>query len=131
MYCRYFGINFYAYGALANGILAGAYGTQFDAASNTVAGRRIGDPLSQHIYWRKSFFEAWDVIKRAIDKAYGNNVDYADIMYRWMVHHSKLGENDGVIVGITKYKYFKSTIDSLKRGKPLKEEVVIVIYRPD
>eukprot|EP01084_Bolivina_argentea_P162335 282523_1 len=128
---RYFNIDFYAYGALANGILAGSYGTEYtekdDKAIRSVEalrGRRIGFYLSHHMLWRKTMFEAWNVIKNCIDEVYGNNIDYADIALRWMVHHSQLTENDGIIVGISKYKYFKPTMKALKYGKCLDNKVV-------
>eukprot|EP01084_Bolivina_argentea_P030570 56619_1 len=122
---RYFGIDFYAFGILANGLLAGGYYKDYKEFDEKTSGHRMGVYFSNQLYWRKSYFEAFKIIKETADKLYGiNNVNYSDLTMRWMAHHSYLGSNDGIVCGISKYKYFKQTINSIKYGKPLEKEML-------
>jgi len=123
---RYFGIDFVAYGVLANGVLSGNWqNVKWEQSDGIDGTHRMGLYFSKHIYWRKSYFEAFDVIKKAADELYGaDKVDYAELAFRWMVHHSQLGARDSLVAGVSKQKYLKPTVDAVKKGAPLEEKMV-------
>lgn len=115
----HFGMSFYAYNPLAGGLLTGRY-TEFEYAPTD--GRFTLRPNYQGRYWKKSYFEAVNVIKEACEK---NEITIIEATYRWLVNHSMLsGERgDAVIVGASKLNHLKQNIDCAKAG-PLPKDVV-------
>lgn len=47
-----------------------------------------------------------------------------DATLRWMMHHSGLGPNDGIVMGASSVCHLKSNLDILAYGEPLPEEMV-------
>ena len=115
----HFGMSFYAYNPLAGGLLTGRY-TEFESAPTD--GRFTHRPNYQGIYWKKSYFEAVNVIKEACEK---NEITIIEATYRWLVNHSMLSgkRGDAVIVGASKLNHLKQNIDCAKAG-PLPKDVV-------
>ena len=114
-----FGMRFYAYNPLAGGLLTGRYGS-FEAAPED--GRFTHRPNYQKRYWKKSYFDAVEVIKAAAEQ---NGVSLIDAVYRWMAYHSMLnGERgDAILIGASKLSHLRQNMASLQEG-PLPEEVV-------
>ncbi len=113
-----FGMRFSAYNPLCGGLLTGRYGSFEDAPDD---GRFTHRPNYQKRYWKKSFFDAVDLIKNAAGK-YGINP--IEATYRWMVYHSMLnGERgDAVLIGASKLSHLTQNMETLKAG-PLPEDV--------
>ena len=76
---NHFGMRFYAYNPLAGGLLTGRYGAFEDDPTD---GRFTHRPNYQKRYWKKSFFEAVDLIRKAGEK-YGINT--IEATYRWLI----------------------------------------------
>lgn len=116
---NHFGMRFYAYNPLAGGLLTGRYGAFEDDPTD---GRFTHRPNYQKRYWKKSFFEAVDLIRKAGEK-YGINT--IEATYRWLAFHSMLDGNrgDAILIGASKLGHLQQNLDTLKAG-PLPEEMV-------
>lgn len=116
---NHFGMRFYAYNPMCGGLLTGRYGKFEDAPSD---GRFTHRPNYQNRYWKKSFFEAVDLIKDAAGE-YG--ITSIDATYRWLAFHSMLsGERgDAILIGASKLSHLKQNMDAVKAG-PLPGKVV-------
>ena len=112
-------MRFYAYNPLAGGLLTGRYGAFEDDPTD---GRFTHRPNYQKRYWKKSFFEAVDLIRKAGEK-YGINT--IEATYRWLAFHSMLDGNrgDAILIGASKLGHLQQNMDTLKAG-PLPEEMV-------
>ena len=107
-----FGMRFYAYNPLAGGLLTGRY-SSFDTAP--ADGRFTHRPNYQNRYWKKSYFDAVNLIKEASEK---NGITIVEATYRWLAYHSMLsGERgDAVIIGASKLDHLKQNMDAVKAG---------------
>ena len=107
-----FGMRFYAYNPLAGGLLTGRY-SSFDTAPTD--GRFTHRPNYQNRYWKKSYFDAVDLITEASEK---NGITIKEATYRWLAYHSMLsGERgDAVIIGASKLHHLKQNMDAVKAG---------------
>ena len=116
---NHFGMRFYAYNPLAGGLLTGRYGAFEDDPTD---GRFTHRPNYQKRYWKKSFFEAVDLIRKAGEK-YGINT--IEATYRWLAFHPMLDGNrgDAILIGASKLGHLQQNMDTLKAG-PLPEEMV-------
>lgn len=113
-------IRFYAYNPLAGGLLTDKY---FD---NTVKpGRFTNRPNYQNRYWRSSYFEAIDEIRK-VCRTYGMGITEA--AYRFLAHHSMLDpeRGDGIIIGASKFEHLTQNISYADQGE-LPEVVVRVM----
>ncbi len=117
-----FDMRFYAYNPLAGGMLTGKY---TDYAEAPPQGRFTLRQNYQNRYWKKSFFDAVKVIKKACD-TFG--VSMVDAAFRWLAFHSKLsGERgDGVIIGASKISQLTQNLNSFSNGD-LPNEIVEAI----
>lgn len=116
---NYYGLRFYAYNPMCGGLLTGRYEKFEDAPTD---GRFTQRPNYQGRYWKKSFFDAVDVIKAAAEKI-GITSIYAT--YRWLAYHSMLNgdRGDSILIGASKLNHLKQNMDAVKAGS-LPEDVV-------
>ncbi|CAG07046.1 unnamed protein product [Tetraodon nigroviridis] len=125
---RSYGIKFYAYNPLAGGLLTGKYHYE-DKDSSQPAGRFFGNSWAkayQDRYWKKSHFQAVDVVLKALDTVYGSGKPtLTSAAMRWMYHHSKLKSEhgDGVIIGMSSMEQLQENLAASEEG-PLDERVV-------
>lgn len=107
-----FGMRFYAYNPLAGGLLTGRYERFEDAPSD---GRFTHRPNYRGRYWKKSYFDAVDVVKTAAEK---HGITVIDATYRWLAFHSMLnGERgDAIIIGASKLSHLKQNMDTIRAG---------------
>lgn len=115
----HFGMRFNAYNPLAGGLLTGRYGAFEEAPTD---GRFTHRPNYQKRYWKKSCFDALDVIKAAAER---NGITVIEAVYRWLAYHSMLnGERgDAVLIGASKLSHLKQNMDAIKAG-PLPQDLV-------
>ncbi|MBR3294041.1 MAG: aldo/keto reductase [Oscillospiraceae bacterium] len=116
-----FGLRFYAFNPMCGGLLTGRYGKFEDAPTD---GRFTHRPNYQGRYWKKSFFDAVELIKTAAEK---QGITSIEATYRYLAYHSMLkGERgDAILVGASKLQHLKQNMDTLKAG-PLPAELVDV-----
>jgi len=114
-----FGMRFYAYNPLCGGLLTGRYEKFEDEPED---GRFTHRPNYQKRYWKRSFFEAVNVIKAAAAK---HGISTIEATYRWAAYHSMLkgDRGDAIIIGASKLSHLEQNIETVKAG-PLPEDVV-------
>ncbi len=114
-----FGMRFYAYNPMCGGLLTGRYGSYSDAPTD---GRFTHRPNYQGRYWKKSFFDAVEIIKEVSGK---HGISTVEATYRWLVYHSMLnGERgDAVIIGASKLNHLQQNMESVKAG-PLPDDML-------
>ncbi|TVY39236.1 Oxidoreductase [Lachnellula occidentalis] len=116
---RKLNIKFYAFSPLAGGVLAKkiddvlnpAPGTRFDAM------KVFGD-----MYLKKPTFDALAVLKSRCDE---EGIAVMEGTMRWLLHHSPLGEEDGVILGASNTGQINASLTACGKG-PLDEGLVKV-----
>ena len=115
----HFGMRYYAYNPLCGGLLTGRYGKFEDAPTD---GRFTHRPGYQNRYWKKSYFEAVDLLKTVCER---HGMTLVETAYRWLSHHSMLNEKrgDGIIIGASKLDHLKQNMETMKAG-PLTEDVL-------
>lgn len=114
-----FGIRFYAYNPMAGGLLTGRYGKFEDAPTE---GRFTHRPNYQNRYWKRSYFQAVDLIKAAAEQC---GMTTIEATYRWLAYHSMLsGERrDAILIGASKLNHLTQNMQAVKAG-PLPGNVV-------
>ena len=114
-----FGMRFYAYNPLCGGLLTGRYEKFEDEPED---GRFTHRPNYQKRYWKRSFFEAVNVIKAAAAK---HGISTIEATYRWAAYHSMLkgDRGDAIIIGASKLSHIEQNIETVKAG-PLPEDVL-------
>lgn len=117
-----FGMRFYAYNPLAGGLLTGRYARFEDAPTD---GRFTHRPNYQGRYWKKSYFDAVDVIRAAAER---HGISLIEATYRWLVYHSMLNakRGDAVLIGASKLSHLMQNMEAVKAG-PLPEDVAAAI----
>ncbi len=114
-----FGMRFYAFNPMCGGLLTGRYGKFEDTPTE---GRFTHRPNYQERYWKKSYFDAVEVIKKAAKK---HGVSSVEATYRWLAYHSMLngGRGDAILIGASKLSHLLQNIQTVKAG-PLPKELV-------
>lgn len=114
-----FCMRFYAYNPMCGGLLTGRYGSYTDVPTD---GRFTHRPNYQGRYWKKSFFDAVNLIKTAAEK---HGITSVEATYRWLAYHSMLnGERgDAILIGASRLNHLKQNMEAVKAG-PLPEDVV-------
>lgn len=116
---NHFGMRFYAYNPMAGGLLTGRY-AKFEVAPTD--GRFTHRPNYQGRYWKRSFFDALNIIKEAATK---HGITTIEATYRWLAYHSMLNgdRGDAILIGASKLTHLKQNMETIKAG-PLPEDVV-------
>ncbi len=116
---NYYGMRFYAYNPLAGGMLTDKYSGDDRTLKE---GRFLNRPNYQKRYWKDSYFEAADLVKK-VCADYG--ISIVEASYRWLAYHSMLKEErgDGIIVGVSKITQLQQNVEASKQG-PLPDDIV-------
>ncbi|XP_061583379.1 aflatoxin B1 aldehyde reductase member 3 [Cololabis saira] len=118
---RNYGIRFYAYNPLAGGLLTGKYHYE-DKDASKPAGRFFGNNWAaayRDRYWKKSHFDAIDLVLKALETAYGSEKpSLTSAAMRWMYHHSQLKGDlgDGVIIGMSNMEQLQQNLTAAEEG---------------
>lgn len=114
-----YGMRFYAFNPMAGGLLTGRYGKFEDTPTD---GRFTHRPNYQGRYWKKSYFDAVEVIKIAAEK---HGITSIEATYRWLAYHSMLNSErgDGILMGASKISHLKQNMETLKSG-PLPVDIL-------
>ncbi|MDE6208133.1 MAG: aldo/keto reductase [Lachnospiraceae bacterium] len=115
---RKYEYRFYAYNPLAGGILSGKYNRYEESPEN---GRFVCRPNYKNRYWKESFFDAMDLIKKSCEEY---NIEMYSAAYRWLAYHSRLSssDGDGIIIGASNIKQLELNIEAIGQGR-LPEEI--------
>ena len=114
-----YGLRFYAYNPTMGGLLTGKYKSVDEAPTD---GRFTHRPGYQGKYWKKSNFDALDVIREAIEP---HGMSMIEATYRWMAYHSMLSNDrgDAILIGASKLNHLVENLNTVKAG-PLPEDVI-------
>ena len=107
---RHFGMAFYAYNVTAAGLLTGKH----KSVDSLPDDGRFTVQRYQERFWKQEYFDALATIRDACDAA---NVSMVDAAHRWLMNHSKLTENDAVIVGGSRVAHIDSNTRACFGGK--------------
>lgn len=115
----HYGLRFYAYNPMCGGLLTGRYEKFEDAPTD---GRFTHRPNYQGRYWKKSFFDALQVIREICGK---HEMTTIEATYRWLAYHSMLNgdRGDAILIGVSKLSHLRQNMETVKAG-PLPEDVV-------
>jgi len=103
-------ISYYVYSPLAGGLLAKkldeilepAPGTRYDAMS-----------VFRDMYLKDSTLESLAALKKRCD---GEDTSVMEGTIRWLLHHSPLTANDGVIFGASSTEQIESSLSFCEKG---------------
>lgn len=108
-----YNIRFYAYNPLAGGMLTGKYNS-FEG--EPLKGRFTHRPNYQTRYWKQSYFQAVNVIRKSCNDY---NISMADAALRWLEYHSMLdgARGDGIIIGASNEAQLDQNLSSINNGE--------------
>lgn len=110
---RHFGMRFYAFNPLAGGILTGKHLINEKLEG---VGRFARLKSYRDRYWKQSYFDALDIIRRECEE---ENINCTEAAYRWLVYHSFLSEeaDDAILLGASKIDQLQQNLKAAKKGK--------------
>ncbi len=116
---NHYGLRFYAYNPTMGGFLTGKYKSLDETPTD---GRFTHRPGYQRKYWKKSNFDALDVIRKAAEP---HGISMIAATYRWLAYHSMLSNDrgDAILIGASKLNHLIENMNTVKAG-PLPEDVV-------
>ena len=116
---NHFGLRFYAYNPTMGGMLTGKYKNVEDTPTE---GRFTHRPGYQSKYWKRSNFDALDLIRKAVSP-YG--ITMIEATYRWLAYHSMLNTDrgDAILIGASKMSHLIENMNTVKEG-PLPDDIV-------
>jgi len=115
-----FNVRFYAYNVTCGGLLSGKH---YDINKIPTDGSRFDNNTPyQSRYWKESYFQALDKIRKACEQTGTKMIDAA---HRYMIHHSQLDgkKGDKIILGVSKIEHLIANAEACLQG-PLPVEVI-------
>ncbi|KAL9604062.1 MAG: hypothetical protein Q9179_001985 [Wetmoreana sp. 5 TL-2023] len=107
-------MNFYAYSPIAGGFLAkDTAQLQANIREGRFTGKSLVGDMYKSLYGKASMYEAlddWNEIARDA------GIKKAALAYRWIVYHSALGADDGIIVGARDIGQLAETLTAIEEG---------------
>jgi len=130
---RKLGIRFQAYNPLAGGVLTGKHKFE-DEKNNEIKTGRFKEAENnkwakkyRNRFWHLCHFQTVEKLRVALAKAYPNNdVSLVEASLRWMVHHSKLTPEDGIILGASSIEQLKQNFAAI--NKPPLDKIVVDVF---
>lgn len=109
---RSLGMRFYAFNPLAGGMLTGKHHHFEDAPE---PGRFARLESYRKRYWKQSYFDAVDEIRKACE---AENIPMVEAAYRWLCNHSMLdaAKGDGILLGASKITQMTQNMEAAKKG---------------
>ena len=113
--------SFVAYNPLAAGLLTGKHTSE----TEVMEGRFKNNANYLPRFYTPGNFRAISLIRSACEAA---NITMVEGTYMWLLRHSALGENDGLLIGASSMEQLESNLracEKAKEGEGLPEEVKI------
>ena len=110
---RSLGMRFYAFNPLAGGMLTGKHQHFEDAPE---PGRFARLESYRKRYWKQSYFDAVDEIRKACDM---EGIPMVEAAYRWLCNHSCLDatKGDGILLGASKITQLGQNMAAAQKGE--------------
>ncbi|KAI0907276.1 putative oxidoreductase [Ustulina deusta] len=114
-------IKFVAFWALASGFLTG------NLVNGNHAGTRLGDdnPLGKHFQRMYGSMDVMEGTKRFDIETRAQGLSPLEVAIRWIFHHSKLTDDDGVLLGASKVEQLVESVAFVRKG-PLPDAAVLL-----
>lgn len=122
---RKYGIVFNAYSPLAGGFLTGKLTSGEDVTNTRFSAASKMGAAHQSWYDKPLMHEAVRNLQEVIRPL---NMSLTGVAVRWLVYHSSLGVDDGIIFGGSKISQLKGNLEDIKKG-PLDPELVDEIQK--
>jgi len=106
-------IKFIAFNALAAGLLTGKHASQ--DSDSVMSGRFKNNPNYLPRFYTKANFKAVSDISDALEY-HGKGETMIEATYDWLLHHSQLGPNDGILIGASGVEQLESTLSAIGRS---------------
>jgi aflatoxin B1 aldehyde reductase len=103
------GCSFVAYNPLAAGLLTGKHKYNTEVQS----GRFQNNENYLPRFYTDENFQALAIIQDACDK---EGISMVEATFRWLLRHSALGEQDGVLLGASSLEQLEQNLDACKAG---------------
>jgi len=130
---RKLGLKFFAYNPLAGGILTGKHKFEDEKNDSIKEGRFKSSEVNKWAakyrqrFWHPCHFKTVEKLKTAIAKTYPNeDVGLVEVTLRWMMHHSKLGSKDAIILGASSIDQLKQNFEAL--SKPPLDPAIVAVF---
>ncbi len=109
---RSLNMRFYAFNPLAGGMLTGKHHHFEDAPE---PGRFARLKSYRDRYWKQSYFDAVDEIRKACEE---EGIPMVEAAYRWLCNHSELNaeKGDGILLGASKINQMTQNMEAAKKG---------------
>ena len=109
---RSLGMRFYAFNPLAGGLLTGKHHHFEDVPE---PGRFARLKSYRDRYWKHSYFDAIEAIRKACEE---EGIVMVEAAYRWLVNHSmmKAELNDGILLGASRQEQLEQNLTAAKKG---------------
>ena len=110
---RALGMRFYAFNPLAGGMLTGKHQHFEDVPE---PGRFTRLKSYRDRYWKQSYFDAVDEIRKACE---AEGIPMVEAAYRWLSNHSCLdaSKGDGILLGASKITQMEQNMEAAKKGE--------------
>lgn len=110
---RSLGMRFYAFNPLAGGMLTGKHQHFEDAPE---PGRFARLESYRKRYWKQSYFDAVDEIRKACDM---EGIPMVEAAYRWLCNHSCLDatKGDGILLGASKITQLEQNMAAAQKDE--------------
>ena len=118
---RALGMRFYAYNLLCGGLLACARTRESYEALDDGSRFSKGNTMYRERYLRDVQLDSVDAFREACA---GAGVPPVDSALRWLQHHSRLVDGDGIIVGASSLKNLEENLSALESGGGLPRAVI-------
>lgn len=109
---RSLGMRFYAFNPLAGGMLTGKH-LHFEDAPEPGRFARLESYRKR--YWKQSYFDAVDNIRKACE---AEDVPMVEAAYRWLAYHSYLDTSmdDGILLGASRLEQMAQNMAAAEKG---------------
>ena len=110
---RSLGMRFYAFNPLAGGMLTGKHQHFEDTPE---PGRFARLESYRKRYWKQSYFDAVDEIRKACE---AEGIPMVEAAYRWLCNHSMMDatKGDGILLGASKITHMVQNMEAAKKGE--------------
>lgn len=110
---RSLGMRFYAFNPLAGGMLTGKHHHFEDAPE---PGRFARLESYRKRYWKQSYFDAVDEIRKACE---AERIPMVEAAYRWLTYHSCLdaSQDDGILLGASHLEQMNQNMAAVEKGE--------------
>lgn len=110
---RHLGMRFYAFNPLAGGMLTGKH-QHFEEPPEPGRFARLKSYRDR--YWKQSYFDAVDEMRKACE---AENIPMVEAAYRWLNHHSMMNatKGDGILLGASKITQMEQNMEAAKKGE--------------